>query len=122
MEQLKDDIKIFNSSEISAMSKEDKDFIVDIAKQYKASATISCTDCKYCMPCSHGVMITAVFALYNKFWNTLDGSVKNQYVEAFFKPGRGADRCVSCGVCELHCPQGLKIRELLAKAHEELLN
>ena len=35
---------------------------------------------------------------------------------------RGADRCVSCGVCELHCPQGLKIRELLAKAHEELIN
>jgi len=122
MEQLKDDIRIFNSSDIGIMSKEDKDFIAELAKQYKTSVTIPCTDCKYCMPCSHGVMITAVFALYNKYRNTMDESVKEQYRNVFFKPGRGADQCVSCGVCEIHCPQGLKIMELIAKAHDELLN
>lgn len=122
MEQLKDNIRIFSDSTPGVMSTEDKNFITKLAKEYKSSVTIPCTDCKYCMPCSHGVMITAVFALYNKYCNTMDASVKDYYREAFFKQGRGADRCVSCGECELHCPQGLKIMELLAKAHAELLN
>ncbi|MDD2351268.1 MAG: 4Fe-4S dicluster domain-containing protein, partial [Synergistaceae bacterium] len=122
MEQLKDNLRIFSDPSSGVMSEEDKNFISSIAKEYGSSVTIPCTDCKYCMPCSHGVMITAVFTLYNKYCNTMDTSVKNHYKEVFFKQGRGADRCTSCGVCELHCPQGLKIRELLALAHEELIN
>ena len=122
MEQLKDNLRIFSDSSTCVMSEKDKNFISSIAKEYGGSATIPCTDCKYCMPCSHGVMITAVFTLYNNYRNTIKESVKDHYKEVFFKQGRGADRCVSCGVCELHCPQGLKIRELLAKAHKELVS
>jgi len=122
MEQLKDNLRIFSGSAPGVMSEEDKEFVDRISREYINSVTIPCTDCKYCMPCAHGVMITAVFTLYNKYCNTMDTSVKNHYKEVFFKQGRGADRCTSCGVCELHCPQGLKIRELLALAHEELIN
>ena len=34
--------------------------------------------------------------------------------------GNGADQCVACGLCETHCPQGLKIPELLKTAHQAL--
>lgn len=122
MEQLDDDLRIFSDSGSGVMSEEDGKFIEDIAKEYKSSTVIPCTDCKYCMPCSQGVMITAVFALFNKYRLTGEDAVKNFYVKNFYEKCRGADRCISCGVCERHCPQGLKITGLLSSAHEELLN
>lgn len=122
MEQLDDDLRIFAEAEPGVMSEEDRRFIEKIAGEYKSSTVVPCTDCKYCMPCSQGVMITAVFALFNKYRLTGEDAVKNSYIKNFYEKGRGADMCISCGVCERHCPQGLKISELLSSAHEELLS
>ncbi|MDD4160557.1 MAG: aldo/keto reductase [Synergistaceae bacterium] len=121
MEQLDDNLRIFKDSSSGVMSKDDKDLIDKLRKEYGRSTAVPCTDCKYCMPCTQGVMIAPIFSLYNEYRNTMDVKIKDNYKEAFFKRGRGADMCVSCGVCERHCPQGLEIIKLLAKVHEDLL-
>lgn len=47
MEQLEDNLRIFSDSAPGVMSKDDKDLISSMAKEYKTSVTIPCTDCKY---------------------------------------------------------------------------
>lgn len=72
MERLADGLSVFSGSVPGVMSEKDKNLIAMISKEYGSSTTIPCADSEYCMPCPHGVMIKAVFALYNKYRNTMD--------------------------------------------------
>jgi len=46
---------------------------------------------------------------------------KGVYLSNILPSGSGADKCVSCGICASHCPQFLKIPELLEKVHNEFV-
>jgi predicted aldo/keto reductase-like oxidoreductase len=82
------------------------------------SQGISCTACRYCMPCPNGVDIPRVFDFYN------GAVIYNSVVEQrkiYNGPGRvkehRADKCIKCDQCVEKCPQKLPIPELLEKAH-----
>ncbi len=106
----------------NVMSEQDQQLIVNIREAFESKRSIACTGCRYCMPCPNGVSIPEVFKLYNSYQLVKPHPIdKVVYQRTFLPAGFGADQCVSCGLCAEHCPQGLKIPELLPKVHAELV-
>jgi uncharacterized protein len=121
LEQLNDNLRIFEDAEPGAMSDEDQALIVKIREAYESKKSIGCTGCRYCMPCPRKVNIPEIFKLYNNYQLAKPHPIdKIIYQRSYVSEGMGADRCVSCGACMLHCPQELKIPELLKQSHAEL--
>jgi len=120
LQQLKDNLKIFEHSAPNVMSEEDSNFIKMIREAYEAKKSIGCTGCRYCMPCPKGVTIPEIFKLYNSQQLMKNHVIdKVVYQSSLVPGGSGADQCVSCGICTGHCPQNLQIPELLKKVHTE---
>lgn len=121
IEQLKDNIKIFEHSEYDCMTNEERGLILSIREAYESKHAVGCTGCAYCMPCPFGVAIPEVFKYYNKVSMLEKHFVdKMMYRDTVAKESRGADKCTECGVCVSKCPQGIQIPEELKKAHEVL--
>lgn len=121
LEQLKDNLRIFDQAKPGVMSEEDQKLIVKIREAFEAKRSIGCTGCRYCMPCPQGVDIPEVFKIYNSYQLVKPNPIDRVFYQRTFVPkGFGGDRCVSCGLCVQHCPQGLEIPELLKEAHETL--
>ncbi|MDR2587593.1 MAG: aldo/keto reductase, partial [Coriobacteriales bacterium] len=122
LEQLKDNLTIFEDSHSHVLSEDDRTFIATLQACYERQNSIGCTACGYCLPCPSGVAIPEIFRLYNN--NVLTGNSfvdKLVYSGGYLTKGRGADQCVECGSCEEACPQSLPIIESLKVAHEHLL-
>ncbi len=119
LDQLKENIEIADRLEANTLSEEDQATISKVREAYNKKVQIPCTDCKYCMPCPHGVEIPRVFSLYNRgnMFNNFEG-VNNNY-QSMLKPEAKASNCVACGACEPKCPQHIAIIESLkvAKAY-----
>lgn len=113
LDQLKENLNIFESSAPNVMRAEDLELIAKLRRTFEEQQLIGCTECKYCLPCPKSVMIPEIFRMYNSYMRTKDESIREIY-----RPWeRNASKCVSCHLCERHCPQGLKIAELLKEVH-----
>jgi predicted aldo/keto reductase-like oxidoreductase len=120
LEQLKMNLEIFKDSKPNVMSDKDQDLIKKIREAFESKNSIGCTGCRYCMPCPQGVSIPDIFKLYNNYHIMKDHWVdKGMYNTNLMPSGSGADKCISCGICEQNCPQGLAVPDLLKKVHEE---
>jgi predicted aldo/keto reductase-like oxidoreductase len=122
LEQVKDNLRIFDKSKPNVMSEKDMELIHNIQTIYEKKTSIGCTGCKYCMPCPQGIDIPAIFKLYNQYqlFNRPMGDMlfyKRNMVALNF----GANQCIKCGNCKEHCPQQLEIPDLMEKVHQELL-
>ena len=129
MEHLKENVQTYSS--LDPVTDDEEAFLQQVAMEVLLNDTVPCTDCKYCMPCPYGVDIPAIFAQYNRCIN--DDNVPRdartpRYAEARkrFLIGldraiprqRQADRCIFCGECISHCPQGIKIPARLKEIDE----
>lgn len=116
LDQLKENLEIADRLEASSLSEEDHAMISKVREAYNKKVQIPCTDCKYCVPCPHGVEIPRVFALYNRgnMFNNFEGA--NSSYQAFLAPEAKASNCVACGECEPKCPQQIQIIERLKTA------
>ena len=122
LEQLKDNLRIFEQADFNVMSKEDLMLIQKIREAYEVKKSIGCTGCRYCMPCPRNVAIPEIFKLYNSYQlvkpNIIDKIV---YSNGIVPEETGADQCISCGSCMRYCPQDLDIPALLNQVHEEFM-
>jgi Predicted oxidoreductases of the aldo/keto reductase family len=122
LEQLKDNLRIFEHSAANVMTEEDQKLIEAIRAIFEAKKSIGCTGCQYCLPCPQNVSIPAIFKLYNSYQLVKPHVIDRiMYQNSLVPAGIGADQCVSCGICMQHCPQELKIPDLLARVHEEFM-
>lgn len=119
MQQLKENIDIFNRSDVNVMTTEEKAMIDQAVKIYRDYINVGCTGCSYCMPCPSNVNIPAVFSLYNSLLYKKTDFVKNQY-KNLINGQRDATQCVECGACMEHCPQNIQIIDVLKEAHTAL--
>ena len=112
-EQVIENIKIASETEANSLTEKELKIINQVKTSIKEKIKINCTACEYCMPCPSGVNIPACFDFYNnyhmfgeeKFYNWLSDKEK-------------ASKCVECGNCESHCPQGIQIRQELKNVKE----
>lgn len=126
MEHLEDNLR--TCSPLEPLTAEEDAFLQRTAVEILENDTVPCTNCKYCMPCPYGVDIPAVFAHYNLCINednlprdTSDpryAEARRAYLYGYDKAVprlRQAARCVACGACVSHCPQGIAIPAVLRK-------
>jgi Predicted oxidoreductases of the aldo/keto reductase family len=119
MSQIEENMKTAEESLVGAMSAKEIELVDAVKKKYKELSRVSCTACRYCMPCPAGVDIPGNFALYNEaaMYDNWD-YCKSNYNDK--KETEKASACVECAKCEKVCPQHLKIREHLKELHKEL--
>lgn len=112
------------ASNIEPLSENEVAAINKMMHENKKLADLYCTGCSYCMPCPVGVNIPQIFQMMNYYKvYAIEDYAKNGYAEIGTNewiPGKRADECVECGVCETKCPQKLKIREQLKECDKVL--
>ena len=111
MEQVEDNLKTFNDGR--ALTKEQSDFLIDIAHKFKEGFSVPCTACRYCTPnCPQQLDIPAMLKVYN------DYKYERRWDRGAFKD-YDADKlpsnCVGCGTCTEHCPQKIDIPSYMTK-------
>jgi predicted aldo/keto reductase-like oxidoreductase len=121
LEQLKENIMIFENSRSNVMSMRDMEFMKKIQKAYAERYVVPCTRCGYCLPCPVDVNIPEIFSHYNMKMMTRHWVDTYFYTKNLVTTKTDASRCVACGQCEERCPQDIKIIEMLKLAHKELI-
>ncbi len=122
MEQLIENIKIAENSDIDCMDENEKNIIEKARQQFKKRAVIPCTGCKYCMPCQAGVNIPLIFSLYNEGIIYDDIGAPRFTYKRWVNENEKADKCINCKICEEKCPQKIIISDLMPEIHKKLIN
>jgi len=110
----------------NSLTRAECDLVAEAALKYKDLMKVGCTGCGYCLPCPQGVMIPAIFEVYNKmhlFGNEAEGkmlyAVRISAELADGEPGY-ASQCIGCEECLEKCPQELAIPDLMEEIAAEM--
>ena len=109
LEQLHDNIS--NLTDFVPFTDNEYKICENAAALINKSDIIPCTGCDYCADCPKGVKISSVFAAYNKYKTGEITARESQ--ELYSAIDVNASACVACKHCEGHCPQSIKISELM---------
>lgn len=122
LEMVEENCKIADSMELGGLNENDFSLIDDVKKIISETTRVPCTGCSYCMPCPQGVDIPAAFRCYNAMYSESKSAGRSEYMQTVVLRKEKAipSLCVSCGKCEKHCPQHIKIIEELKKADRAL--
>jgi predicted aldo/keto reductase-like oxidoreductase len=120
-EQVEDNLRTVEN--FRALSEDERKTLSEAAAIYRASGTIPCTGCRYCMDCPAGVDIPRVFSIYNHYRlvqpsnpGMADIVFRNTY--RTLTDSEKAVSCVSCGACVSLCPQGIEIPNFMKEITE----
>ncbi len=118
MAQLTENVAIF--SEEKPVNEKERGALFAIAKEMTAKNTLPCTACQYCLShCAMGLNIPWIIEQYNEhvcsreefiFPKAFEGVAENNLPSA----------CLGCGACEVVCPQGIKISEMMSRFAEKM--
>ena len=104
------------------LTEEDLALLEEVKGLIRSREKVGCTGCRYCMPCPRGVDIPGIFRCYNSMYTEGKHSARFEFAQTvgMTRTPAFASRCVGCGKCEQHCPQGIPIREKLKEADKAL--
>ena len=118
MEQVEENLKIAQEAQPNMLSDQELNITGQAKSIFEKKLKISCTDCGYCLPCPSGVNIPENFAKYNDYFLFGSPEMKDFYkfnYHTFMPENEQAAMCNECGICEEHCPQGIRITQELKK-------
>lgn len=122
LEMVEQNVKTACESPVGCLTESDRRLIEQVKEEIAKKVKVGCTGCGYCMPCPHGVDIPGTFRCYNAMYSEGKQGGRKEYLQctAFRKDTSSASQCISCGKCEMHCPQQIPIRKELKQAAKEL--
>lgn len=109
LEQLNDNISTL--TDFVPMTDTELNICQNAAAMMNKSEIIPCTGCDYCADCPKDIKISTVFAIYNKL--KTGEYTEEQAKSEYGKMDASADICIGCGKCASHCPQSIRIPELM---------
>lgn len=116
-DQLLENIKVLNDSEVGSMTDKEKEIVGRVADKYRTLIRALCTGCEYCLPCPKKLRIPELIEIYNE-WFIYEGHkiCKSHYFN--IPRGKRASDCIGCKECEERCPQQLAIADIMAKCKD----
>lgn len=108
-EQMLDNLSTL--TDFKAMSDTEMKMCCNAAAIMNKNDIIPCTGCDYCADCPKEVKISSVFSVYNKL--KTNELTSEQAGEEYNNIDVKADSCIGCGKCAQHCPQSIKIPEMM---------
>jgi predicted aldo/keto reductase-like oxidoreductase len=118
MEHVVENIRVAREAAANSLTAQEMAIVDEVKKLFKERIKVNCTACAYCMPCPAGINIPMCFSIYNDYY-VFDGTPEaKQRYGIITKIAAPASKCVECGKCESHCPQGLEIRKELKNIKE----
>jgi len=122
LEMVEENIRTASDAHAGDFTERDFALLKKVEEQIKLKEKVGCTGCQYCMPCPQGVDIPTAFRCYNAMYSESKWSGRFEYAVtvSFARDPAFATKCIGCGKCEKHCPQGIPIREKLKEADKAL--
>ena len=118
LEQVKENVALAADSGVGVLNDEELALYDQVRAKYRELTAISCTNCRYCMPCPQGVDIPKNFKNYNDgiMFNKPE-SARGEYawwkyayeVQKSADTDIRAENCIQCQQCESKCPQKIPI-------------
>lgn len=105
-QQVQDNLQYADESKENKLTQAEIQLLSEIKNVHDKLNLIPCRDCKYCMPCPHGVEIPDAFKAFNE--GITQGN--RRIIEQIFPTIEANCRqCAECGECETKCPQQIEI-------------
>ena len=123
---IEENLRVAGEAYPNSLTGEELQLVAQVEKKYRELMKVSCTGCRYCMPCPAGVNIPHCFEVYNnKYLSGNPDEAGFLYVvqlSGIITKGEPefASRCIQCGICLDKCPQHIDIPAVLATVVEEM--
>jgi len=122
LSQIEDNAKTFK--QFRPLSKDERAKITEAIEIISSVKRVPCTGCGYCVPhCPQEIWIPQIIEDYNELLvhRALD-TLKFKYaITTLGAKGAKMDRCTKCRLCEEHCPQHIKVPDILQAMSDQLM-
>jgi len=116
IEQVEENIRIVSGTNANCFTETQLETFSKVRKAFRDLSPISCTKCRYCLPCPQGIPIPDIFDTYNQA-KIYDDLRRMKILYTWIPEDKRAHVCKECRICEEKCPQKLPIVSLLKKAN-----
>lgn len=123
---VEENLRIAEQAYPNSLTKEELNLVRRVEGKYRELMKVSCTGCRYCMPCPAGVNIPLCFESYNRLYLG-DNPAEERFMYVSLLCGAAtlgepafASLCIQCGQCVEKCPQHIDIPNALKLVVEEL--